>query len=125
MAATLHKDTSTIRRWIYANHVPPLAAIVLENLARTRRGHPPMATATHKLIPIEQILKAGCICAYEGCPRTFKGPMPTGWTWLQLYWSPQVNSEPLQRDWMRDGVLCPSHTLKIDALFKRISRVAE
>jgi hypothetical protein len=33
MAAALQKDTSTIRRWIYADSVPPLAAMVLEELA--------------------------------------------------------------------------------------------
>lgn len=78
-----------------------------------------------KLVPVSELLKMGSICAWVGCPRTFRGELPNGWTWLQLYWSPQVNTDPLERDWMRDGVLCPEHTLKMDAQFKRIPRVAE
>ena len=86
-----------------------------------------MQSSSHlKLVPIDQILKAGNICAYAGCPCTFKGPMPAGWTWLQLYWSKRVDADPLhERDWTRDGVLCPEHTLKVDALMKRIPRYAE
>jgi hypothetical protein len=89
----------------------------------------PTATAAtssrFKLIPLSRLLKAGCACAWADCPRNFNGPMPTGWTWLQVYWSPQVGADPLKRDWMRDGVLCPEHTLKLDALMKHIPRVAE
>lgn len=36
MSAALSKDVSTIRRWIYANHVPPLAAMVLETMMEKR-----------------------------------------------------------------------------------------
>lgn len=79
-----------------------------------------------KLVPVDQLLKAGCVCAWAGCPRIFKGDMPTGWTWLLMYWSPRVAIEPLYgRDWTRDAVLCPEHTLKVDALMKRIPRNAE
>jgi len=77
------------------------------------------------LVPISKITEMGSICAWAGCPRKFKGTMPSGWTWLQVYWSPHVICEPLDRNWTRDGVLCPEHTLKLDAQMKRIPRVAE
>lgn len=83
------------------------------------------ATSHVRLVPIDRLLKAGCICAWAGCPRAFKGEMPHGWTWLQMYHSPQVTADPLQRDWLRDAVLCPEHTLKIDVQLKRIPRNAE
>lgn len=32
LAAALHRDASTIRRWVQANHVPPTAAMAVEHL---------------------------------------------------------------------------------------------
>lgn len=78
-----------------------------------------------KLVPLEQLTKMGSICAWAGCPCTFKGDMPTGWTWFHLYWAKQPALDPLTCDWTRDAVLCPEHTLKVDSLMKRIPRVAE
>ena len=84
------------------------------------RRHPEL-----KLVPVDELLKYGYTCAWAGCPRNFKGPMPTGWTWLQIYWSAAVDSDPLRRDWTHDGVLCPEHTLKLNANLKRIPRLVE
>lgn len=41
LAATLEVDTSTIRRWIYANSVPGPAAIALRSLGKRTKSHVP------------------------------------------------------------------------------------
>jgi hypothetical protein len=67
----------------------------------------------------------GHICAWEGCPETFRGDMPKGWTWLLSYWNPlpinRVEKIP-EAHWYRDACLCPAHLLTLERQLKNLGR---
>jgi hypothetical protein len=79
-----------------------------------------------KQLTPEQFHSMGSMCAWKGCPETFPGDMPRGWTYLLAYWAPRpgLDVTPLMtgKDFMRDAALCPMHTRELDRLLKATGR---
>jgi hypothetical protein len=77
-----------------------------------------------KTMPLVEI--SGCMCAWDGCPATFRGDMPRGWINLLAYWSkrPELNFLTIPpQDVSRDGVLCPQHAGVFESQLKDRGRL--
>jgi hypothetical protein len=68
------------------------------------------------------------MCSWEGCEATVEGSLPKSWSNLVLYWSPMpgaLDAIPPE-NWLRDAVLCPTHTQALDGrLLKDIGRAVD
>jgi hypothetical protein len=78
-----------------------------------------------RFIPLSKL--RGSMCAWAGCTASYlrADGMPKGWTFLQMYWSPEPVPNFLDvsaKDQLRDAVLCPEHTRVLDRQLKDIGR---
>ncbi len=72
----------------------------------------------------------GSACAWDGCKETYEGSIPKDWRFLLVYWGERPDPNATLGDICcgkhsdRDGVLCPTHTRRLDALLKNLGRWA-
>lgn len=82
---------------------------------------------TMSVAEIQTKVKGG-ECAWDGCPETYEGSIPKDWRFLLVYWAEHPDPNTTLGDICRgkrsdrDGVLCPTHTRRLDALLKDIGR---
>ncbi len=75
-------------------------------------------------------IQANSICAWDGCQETYAGSIPRDWRFLLVYWAERPDPDTTLGDICdekrsdRDGVLCPTHTRRLDALLKNLGRWA-
>ena len=84
-------------------------------MARFKKGEPFQMTGAE----LQNV--RGCMCAYEGCVATFGGDMPTGWVWMNTYWSPTPQPNLMNVPyihWYRDACLCPEHAQSLEHQLK-------
>lgn len=87
-------------------------------------GVPAMTVFEGRDTPLSEL--TGHQCAWRGCEAAFEGDeAPEGWAWLILYHSMQPYLEFLEippTDLLRDAVLCPEHTKRLDEQMKDMGR---
>ena len=95
----------------------------------TKRRKPKVFEQREMSASEAQAMMTGSECAWDGCMEHFEGPMPTGWRFLLVYWAerpdPNVTLGEIATSAPtcdRDGVLCPTHTRRLDALLKDLGR---
>ena len=100
----------------------------------TQKGQPVQMSQKRNPKVFEQVTMSaakmtGSVCAWDGCPEAYEG-LIQDWRFLLVYWAERPDPNATlggiccgeHSD--RDGVLCPTHTRRLDALLKDTGRWA-
>ena len=96
----------------------------------SQKRNPKVMEQTTMSVAEIQAKMPGSICAWDGCQETYAGAIPKDWRFLLVYWAERPDPSTTLGDICdrkrsdRDGVLCPTHSRRLDALLKDIGRWA-
>ncbi len=94
-----------------------------------RRRKKSTAVFTRTKVSASELKDALMICAWAGCGDNFKfsDGMPKGWSNLIVYFGkPKMNFLDIApKDCLRDTVLCPAHTHRLESQLKDLGRALE